>query len=102
MDLDNQQRIIYLQYNEFFDNHTSYYSEIRQNKQLFDVSIACEDEIFEAHKVILSASILFFRKVLSQYQQPNPLIYSGLAGFYPLQFYPSGFIRINPANIIQI
>ena len=75
MDLDNQQRIIYLQNNEFFDNHTSYYSEIRQNKQLFDVSIACEDEIFEAHKVILSASSLFFRQVLSQYQQPNPLIY---------------------------
>ena len=34
---------------------------LRQNKQLCDVEIECQDEILHAHKVVLAASIDYFR-----------------------------------------
>jgi len=41
-----------------------------------DVSLACDDsELVLAHKVILSSSSAFFKRVLSRYPHKNPLIY---------------------------
>ena len=40
-----------------------------------DVSIACEDKVIEAHKLVLSASSLVFNNILKKYSHPHPLIY---------------------------
>ena len=51
------------------------FKELKDAGEFFDVTLACEDETFEAHKVILSASSPFFRKVLSRIKQNHPYIY---------------------------
>ena len=51
------------------------FNNLKEAGELFDVTLACEDETFEAHKVILSASSPFFRKVLSRIKQNHPYIY---------------------------
>ena len=42
---------------------------------MFDVTLACEDETIEAHKVILSACSPFFRHVFRKTKQSHPFIY---------------------------
>ena len=44
--------------------HCSHNHYFRDEKEFFDVTIACEDEQLQAHKVILSACSPFFRSVL--------------------------------------
>ena len=47
-----------------------------QNEGHFcDVSIACEDKVIEAHKLVLSASSLVLNNILKKYSHPHPLIY---------------------------
>jgi len=64
-----------LSWNDFESNISSSFRELRDDKDFFDVTIACEDDQLEAHKVILSASSPFFRKVLRRNPHNHPLIY---------------------------
>jgi len=47
----------------------------RNEGHFCDVSIACEDKVIEAHKLVLSASSLVLNKILKKYPHPHPLIY---------------------------
>ena len=47
----------------------------RKEKDFFDVTLACEGEQLEAHKVILSACSPFFRGVLRRNPHAHPLLY---------------------------
>lgn len=49
--------------------------ELRTKEELLDVTLACEDETIEAHKVVLSASSLFFQSIFKKTKQPHPFIY---------------------------
>ena len=51
--------------------HWNYDHYFRDEKEFFDVTIACEDEQLQAHKVILSACSPFFRSVLRRNQPAN-------------------------------
>ena len=52
------------------------FQELRTAGELFDVTLACEDEVVvEAHKVVLSASSPWFRNVFRKTKQANPFIY---------------------------
>ena len=51
------------------------FKELKEAGEFFDVTLACEDETFEAHKLILSASSPFFRKVLTRINQNKPYIF---------------------------
>ena len=65
-----------LQWNDFKDNITSSFGELREDKDLTDVTLACEDgKQVEAHKVILAASSPFFKDILKRNKHPHPLIY---------------------------
>ena len=65
-----------LQWNDFKDNITSSFGELREDRDLTDVTLVCEDgKQVEAHKVILAASSLFFMDVLKRNKHPHPLIY---------------------------
>ena len=53
---------------EFTYHEQIFASCFRDEKEFFDVTIACEDEQLQAHKVILSACSPFFRSVLRRNQ----------------------------------
>merc|ERR1719339_332671 len=64
-----------LRWNDFERNISSAFKDIREDKEFFDVTIACEDEQLQAHKVILSACSPFFKNVLRRNHHQHPLLY---------------------------
>jgi len=64
-----------LRWNDFETNISVAFRELRDDKDFFDVTIACEDEQLQAHKVILSACSPFFRNVLRRNPHQHPLLY---------------------------
>ena len=64
-----------LRWNEFEKNISTSFRELREDKDFFDVTLACENNQIQAHKVILSACSPFFRSVLKQNPHPHPLLY---------------------------
>jgi len=64
-----------LRWNDFESNISVAFRELRDEKDFFDVTLACEDNQVSAHKVILSACSPFFRKVLRRNPHQHPLLY---------------------------
>ena len=64
-----------LRWNEFESNIGVAFRELREDKDFFDVTLACDDEQIQAHKVILAACSPFFRKVLKRNRHDHPLLY---------------------------
>ena len=72
-----------LRLNGFDGNISSFFTSIREQRQFYDCTLATDDDDdysdnLRAHKVILSASSEFFKKILtknSMCTHPNPLIY---------------------------
>ena len=65
-----------LQSNDFRENVSSAFGDLRQDKELTDVTLVCEDgQQVEAHKVVLVASSPFFLNILKRNKHPHPLIY---------------------------
>merc|ERR1719402_2213690 len=64
-----------LRWNDFENNISSAFRELREDKDFFDVTLACDDQQIEAHKVVLSACSPFFRKVLKRNPHNHPLLY---------------------------
>ena len=72
----NNSEKLYLQWNDFKQNISSSFGELREDKDLTDVTLACEDgKQVEAHKVVLAASSPFFKDILKRNKHPHPLIY---------------------------
>ena len=64
-----------LRWNDFENNISSSFQELREDKDFFDVTLACDDNQLQAHKVILSACSPFFRSVLKKNPHQHPLLY---------------------------
>eukprot|EP00092_Neocalanus_flemingeri_P019432 GFUD01021050.1.p1 GENE.GFUD01021050.1~~GFUD01021050.1.p1 ORF type:complete len:351 (-),score=69.41 GFUD01021050.1:374-1426(-) len=64
-----------LRWNDFENNISLAFRELRDDKDFFDVTLACDDEQIQAHKVILSACSPFFRNILRRNPHQNPLLY---------------------------
>ena len=65
-----------LQWNDFRENVSSAFGDLRQDKEFTDVTLVCEDgQQVEAHKVVLVASSPFFLNILKRNKHPHPLIY---------------------------
>ena len=62
-----------------WDNHQKNIGEVfcslRKNKFFCDITLACEDRQFQAHKVVLSAGSSFFEQILMSHEHPSPLVY---------------------------
>ena len=62
-----------------WDNHrknaSEAFSSLRNDEFFSDVTLACQDQQFKAHKVVLAACSPFFKQVLKIHQHPNPLIF---------------------------
>jgi len=64
-----------LRWNDFERSISGAFKELRDDKDFFDVTIACDDEQIEAHKVILSACSPFFRNIFRRNHHQHPLLY---------------------------
>merc|ERR1712202_6705 len=64
-----------LRWNDFESNISNAFRELRDDKDFFDVTLACDDEQIQAHKVILSACSVFFRNILRRNPHQHPLLY---------------------------
>ena len=65
-----------LQWNDFKENVSSAFGDLRQDKEFTDVTLACEDgQQVEAHKVVLVASSPFFLNIFKRNKHPHPWIY---------------------------
>ena len=65
-----------LRWNDFESNVSSAFREIREEKDFFDVTLACDDDSqIQAHKVIIAACSPFFRNILRKNSHPSPLLY---------------------------
>ena len=64
-----------LRWNDFESNINSAFRDLREEKDFFDVTLACDDNQVSAHKVILSACSPFFRQVLRRNPHQHPLLY---------------------------
>ena len=64
-----------LKWNDFQDIVQTSFAELRGDTDFTDVTLACEGRSIKAHKVILSASSPFFKRLLKTHTHPQPLIY---------------------------
>ena len=65
-----------LKWNDFQENAISAFGTLREDRELADVTLACENgQQLEAHKVILASSSPFFLNLLRRNKHPHPLIY---------------------------
>jgi len=64
-----------LRWNDFESNINVAFRELREDKDFFDVTLACDDDQIQAHKVILSACSPFFRTILKRNSHQHPLLY---------------------------
>ena len=75
----------YLRWNDFKSNISRAFREFREDKDFFDVTLVCDVEQVQAHKVILSACSTFFRNVLRSNPHQHPLLYLKGVRFTDLQ-----------------
>ena len=64
-----------LSWNDFESNISSSLNKLRDDNDFFDVTLACDDEQFKAHKVIISACSPFFHTILKKNPHKEPLLY---------------------------
>ena len=64
-----------LRWTDFESNISVAFRELREEKDFFDVTLVCNEDQIQAHKVILSAGSPFFRSILKRNPHPHPLIY---------------------------
>ena len=64
-----------MKYEKHLENLAGAFYRLRSDAHFCDVSIACEDQVFEAHKLVLSASSLVFKQILKKHSHPHPLIF---------------------------
>jgi len=64
-----------LRWNDFETNISEGFRELREEKDFFDVTLACGDNQIQAHRVIISACSSFFKTVLRRNPHQHPLLY---------------------------
>merc|ERR1719357_934493 len=63
-----------LKWNQYQDNFSGTIQDFRKGFEFSDVTLACDDEQIQAHKLILSTSSPLLRTLFHRYNHPNPLV----------------------------
>ncbi|CAH1110795.1 unnamed protein product [Psylliodes chrysocephalus] len=71
--VDDQQ--FCLKWNNFQANITSQFETLRDDEDFTDVTIACDGQKMQAHKVVLSACSPFFKELFKTNPCPHPIIF---------------------------
>merc|ERR1712129_429674 len=66
---------VQLEWSHFQNNLVSSFKMLREESELYDITLACDDDQVEAHKVILSASSSFFNNIIKRNPHSHPLFY---------------------------
>merc|ERR1711915_237845 len=74
-----------LRWNDFENNISVAFREIREEKDFFDCTLSCGSRQIQAHKLILSACSPFFRNILRRNPHQHPLLYLKGVRFSDLQ-----------------
>ena len=85
-----------LRWNDFENNINSAFQELRDDKDFFDVTIACDDEQLQAHKVIISACSPFFRNIPRRSPHQHPLLFLKVVKYDVL------YVHHGEVNIAQL
>ena len=64
-----------LSWNEHESNLGVAFRDLREEKEFFDVTLACEDEQIEAYKAIVSSCSLALGNILKKSRHPDPFVY---------------------------
>ncbi|XP_057656639.1 GDNF-inducible zinc finger protein 1-like isoform X2 [Diorhabda carinulata] len=64
-----------LKWNNFQANITSQFETLRYDEDFTDVTIACDGQRLQAHKVVLSACSPFFKELFKTNPCPHPIIF---------------------------
>ena len=64
-----------LRWNDFERNISKEFQELKDDEDFCDVTLACDDNQLQAHKVILSACSPFFKNILKKNPHQHPLLY---------------------------
>ena len=64
-----------LKWNEFERNISFALRDFKEEKDFYDVTLACEDNQVEAHKIIISACSPFFKNILKKHNHSHPLLF---------------------------
>ncbi|XP_040583422.1 uncharacterized protein [Lepeophtheirus salmonis] len=91
---------LHIRWNDFESNIKLGLSELRQEKELFDVTLACGSKQIKAHKVILSACSPFFRSIIKSVPHEHPLLYLRGVQFHHLESLLA-FIYNGEVNVTQ-
>ena len=89
-----------LRWNDFETNISGAFRELRDDKDFFDVTIACDDDQLQAHKMILSACSPFFRSILRRNPHQHPLLYLKGVKYSDLQSILN-FMYMGEVNVAQ-
>ena len=90
-----------LQRNDYKENVNSAFGRLRSDKELIDVTLACEDgKQIEAHKVVLPSSSPLFGEILQRSKNLHPIIY--IKGFRSKDLVSIlDFLYFGEANVYQ-
>ena len=64
-----------LRWNDFESSISNSFRDLKEAGDFFDVTLVCQDQQVEAHKVIFSACSPFFKAILKKNPHPHPLLY---------------------------
>ena len=70
-----------LQNDHFMERLAKFVKKIREEEDMFDVTLAAGGVEVRAHKLVISASSPFLRKIIRGSNHPTPYIY--LSGVHP-------------------
>ena len=91
-----------LQWNDFQKNIKTSFAQLREDKDLMDVTLACEDGQLEAHKVILSSGSPFFKRLLDKMTNKHMHTFFFMRGLKTRQLTTMvDFIYLGEVNIHQ-
>ena len=64
-----------LENTEFIQNISKTFQDIRSSQEFTDVTLACEDDQMEAHRVVLASGSQFFQRIFARYSMsPKTLV----------------------------
>ena len=64
-----------LNWNDFKENVSQAFGDLRKDNDFIDVTLACEDGQLEAHKVVLASLSPLFRGIFKKNKHAHPLVY---------------------------
>ena len=90
-----------LQCNDFRENISSAFQDLRQDKDFTDITLACEDgQQVETHKMVLIASSPFFLSLLKRNKHTQTLVYMRGVKFEDLEAMMD-FFYLGEANVFE-